>query len=108
MTEDLSGEMRERFGDQESDEYIALAKAMRGYVHVWLEYVAAPIGSLRETQSALVITQMSNGLKANPGHAAAIVEGMTALILHMRAGGTYEEWFLSLGLSPVVGEDEKE
>jgi hypothetical protein len=42
--------------------------------------------------------QMLVRMRTSPEHAVAMVESLVALVLHMKMGGTYEEWFTSLGI----------
>jgi hypothetical protein len=78
---------------------------VRSVVHVWDQYVAAPVGSAEERGIARALSSMTEDMESHPKHTAALVEAFCAIILHMRAGGTYEEWFETIGLSHVPGVD---
>lgn len=105
MDETILDAMKDKFGEDETAEYIRLAKAVRSVVGTWEAYVAAPIDSAEERTIALAMEGMMQDVKSHPEHTASLVEALVAIILHLRAGGTYEEWFETLGISHVPGAD---
>lgn len=105
MSDSLVGEMEDQFGREETADYIRLAKAVRSLVHTWEKFVAAPVGSVEERAASRAIEHMTDNMKTHPEHTAALVEALCAIILHLRAGAPYEDWFESLGISPVPGVD---
>jgi uncharacterized protein YcbX len=88
----------EKFGEEETEEYVRLAKATRALIFIWEEYANAPEGSPVERLMADHFEQMLVRMRTSPEHAVAMVESLVALVLHMKMGGTYEEWFTSLGI----------
>ena len=105
MADSIIGDMAEKFGEDETAEYLRLAKAVRSVVHVWDQYVSAPVDSAEERAIARALSSMTNDMESHPKHTAALVEALCAIILHMRAGAPYEEWFTSLGIAPIPGAD---
>lgn len=100
MEDNTLEEMRERFGDEQTEEYLRLAKAVRSLVWVWEQYADAERGSAVEVITGKQMEDMIEDVRSHPKHAAALVEAMVAIIVHMRRGGTYEAWYESLGLTP--------
>lgn len=98
-------DMTAKFGDEETEQYIRLAKATRALVTVWAAFIQAPNGSSAEAAISMEFDRMIDGVKQRPEHAASIIESLLALVQHMRMGGTYEEWFESLGISPFPIKD---
>jgi hypothetical protein len=99
-------EMKAKFGEEETADYIMLAKATRSLVHLWEVYAQSPVNSPTEKASAAALNRMMKGLEARPAHATGMIESLLALIAHLRHGGSYEQWFLSLNLSPTPGGDD--
>lgn len=104
--EEVLADMREKFGEEESAHYIKLAKAMRSITFLWRTYVRTPDGSYAEAMIGATLERMLDQIKTHPDHAAGLIEGLIALVEHLRMGGTYEDWFLSIGISPVPEKGE--
>jgi len=107
MTDDdsrLIDAARAKFGDEETDEYLRLMKAMRGLIRLWREYIRLPEGSPQEEMVGLAMNDMIARSLRRPDKAMALFQAMLAIIEHMREGGTYEEWYEDAGLSPEPGE----
>lgn len=106
MTDDeVVANMERRFGGSDTEQYIRLAKATRSLVRVWTEYATTPDGSLAEKFAEVSLERMMKGLEERPQHAVGMIESLLALVCHMRLGGTYEEWFQSIGIDPEPGGD---
>lgn len=103
--EDILAEMERRFGGDNSEQYVRLAKATRSLVLLWAAYAETPDGSPIERLMEGRLEQMLGGLKTRPEHAIGMIESLLAVIHHMRSGGTYEGWFESIGISPTPGGD---
>ena len=103
---DIIREARERFGSERTDDYLRTAKAMRALIHIWHEYINAPSDTPIEAVLDRVVEKMMDDLAGRPEHTKSMVEALVVLIEYMRRGGTYEDWFESLGLSPGVGGDD--
>lgn len=101
MEDDTLQGMKDLFGEEQTAEYIMLAKAVRSMVWVWTQYAEAERNSFVEHVVGAQFEKMIDDLKTHPNHAAAMVEAMVAVIVHMRNGGTYEHWMESLGLDPA-------
>ena len=99
--ENLTDEVREKFGDRQAENYMTLLKATRSLVAIWSMYIQAPTNSVQESVISHELERMTDELEKHPEHAAAMVESLLAIIMHMRMGGTYEQWFESFGISPV-------
>lgn len=105
MTDSIIGDMEKKFGEDETAEYIRLAKAVRSLMGTWEAYVAADVGSTEERAIAMAMEAMMGDAKSHPDHTVALLEALVAIILHMRMGGTYEGWFESIGISHIPGAD---
>lgn len=96
-------DMAEKFGEEDTEQYLKLARALRSLNWIWEQYVLQESGSHSEEVARSALEEMLTGLHDKPDHLDGIVEGMLALVYHMRIGGSYEEWFLSLGIAPAPG-----
>lgn len=107
MTDDeILAAMEDRFGGRDMEMYRVLAKATRSLIRLWAEYANTPDGSLAEAVMENHLNQMMEGLKTRPDHAVGMIESLLAIIHHLRSGGTYEEWFQSIGISAEPGGDD--
>lgn len=97
-------EMRERFGDEETDKYIRLAKALRALMATWEGFTFAPEGSVMEDLFRDQFEGMMQDIADHPDHAGPLIEGLVALVLHLKHGGSYEEWFETLGIAAYPGQ----
>ena len=104
--EEVIAAMKAKFGSDDTDMYMVLAKATRALVHLWAEYARTPDGSLAEKIVEGHLNQMLDKMKEKPDHVVGLVESLLAIVHHMRMGGTYEDWFESLGISPIPGGDK--
>jgi len=107
MSERIVDQARAKFGDRQIEEYMALVKATRSLMAIWAMYVKAPTGSMQEHIIGIELTRMMSELEAHPDHAAAMIESLLAIIMHLRMGGTYEQWFESFGISSVPTKEEQ-
>lgn len=104
MTEPLTpGEetvaaMRERFGDEKSDEYLRLIKAMRALIHAWGAFCQADEDSFDEAVALMQVEKMQLDMRQNPEHHEAITEGLLAIIVAVLQGGSVEAWFGQVGV----------
>jgi hypothetical protein len=105
MARDITSDMRDKFGDEQTEEYMILAKATRSLVFMWRVYIETPTGSFQEVVTGQALSKMMDGLKDRPEHAVSMVESLLAIIEHMRRGGTFEDWFETLGVSPTPEDD---
>jgi hypothetical protein len=103
--EDLLADMRDKFGDTETRQYMRLAKAIRSLMHIWTAYAQAPEGSFAEAAIADSLDRMLKEVAKRPEHAIGLIEGLLAIVQHLRQGGTYEDWFESIGISAEPGRD---
>jgi hypothetical protein len=106
VSEEIISELAEKFGAQETEEYLRLMKAVRSLVHLWSMFLDADEGSVVEVVLADQIEKMMKQLEEHPDHASSIVEALIALIMHLRRGGEYDDWFKSAGIAPIPGGDE--
>lgn len=90
--------MNERFGDKATEEYVRLAKATRALIFMWESYLATPDGSFLDIVLGDKWSEVIAKLEQRPEHAAAMVESLAALIVHMKNGGDYAAWFNDLGI----------
>lgn len=98
--------MIERFGEEQTEEYIRLARATRGLIAMWETFLGTPDGSFLDIVLGDKWNEVITKLEERPAHAAAMVESLAALIVHMKNGGKYDSWFSDLGIdtteSPTV------
>jgi hypothetical protein len=106
VTESIMQQMREKFGDEQTDEYIRLGKAMRSLIALWDAFVKAPSDSNAEVVTQAVLDRMLSQLLDRREHSIGMIEGLLSLILHMREGGDYDEWFRAMGIAPYPGGKE--
>jgi hypothetical protein len=107
MTDDeVVAEMERRFGAGDTEQYMRLARATRSLVAIWAAYAQTPDGSVAEAFMEQRLNQMLDGMKTRPEHSVGMIESLLALVYHMRLGGTYEDWFQSIGISPEPGGDD--
>jgi hypothetical protein len=107
MEENTLDAMRAQFGKEETDEYLRLAKAIRSLMWVWEQYVDAAPRSLAESMAGERFKSMITDAKVSPEHAGALIEGLVALVMHLRRGGDYDVWFESLGIDSTPGPGEQ-
>ncbi len=105
--EEVLGAMRAKFGNKEADQYLRLAKALRALIHLWKRYVEAPEDSLAEAIIGQSLERMMDEVRGHPDHAAGLIEGLLALVQSMRMGGSFDDWFESIGLSPEPGRRDR-
>jgi hypothetical protein len=103
--DDVIAEMERRFGPGDTEQYLRLAKATRALVTMWEVYAATPDNSMIERIMEQRLDRMLDGFRTRPEHAIGMIESLVALIFHMKRGGTYEEWYESIGLSASPGGD---
>jgi hypothetical protein len=108
MTDDeVLASMEQKFGEENTDQYVRLAKATRSLVHLWGAYAAAPDGSLAERVIEAQLERMLSGMKTRPEHALGMIESLLALVHHMRNGGSYEQWFAAIGIAAEPGGEDR-
>lgn len=105
--DDMMSRMRERFGDATTDSYVKLTTATRGLLWAWDQFVRAPVGSAEERLLNDAMAHMMQGLRDHPDKATEMIESLLTIIQHLRWGGTVEDWFEGMGVSPTPGEKEK-
>lgn len=91
-------EMKSRYGDEETETYIRLTKAIGSLVAEFGRYQEAEDGSNEELLSKMKLDLSMEALMRQPEHARFLIEGLIAMVASMRQGGKYETWFTELGL----------
>lgn len=97
---DALQELKERYGEESAEGYVRLMKAIDSLIFMFNEFQKAEIDS---PQEAMLRNQLDRAMEATrnrPEHAVGLIEGMVAIIVSMRAGAPYEQWFTELGIEP--------
>ena len=95
---DMLAQMRAHFGEEETEEYLTLMKAVRYYIHSWGYFTQTEDGSAEETAARAELERMAQDIVAHPQHAVGLIEALAAITVHMIQGGSIEEWFKESGL----------
>jgi len=100
--EDLTDAIDEQFGEGSAANYTRLAKAMRALVTMGHLYYRSQAGSELESQACAKFDLMIADMLAQPEKATAMIEALVAIIVHQKEGGTWKEWYETLGLEPEI------
>ncbi len=99
MTDDnVEEELRERFGDQSTENYIKLQHAVHSLVQIGRQYFYGDEGTPENEAAKNRFDTMVKLTVAFPDKAEALIEALVVIILSMRQGDPYEEWFARVGI----------
>lgn len=98
--EDINGirGIRNEFGAENEAvlAYERMLRATRAYLMVSEVYYLSPVGSINERRAQESIDKMNEDMLDHADKAVSLVGSLGALIMHMKHGGTYDQWFEGL------------
>lgn len=96
--EETLAAMRERFGASDSESYLKLQRAVCALINIGTRYLLSEEGTEEEAEAKDSWTRMSRMIASKPLAAQEMMEALVAVVVHIRTGGTAEDWFKEVGI----------
>lgn len=91
-------EMKEKFGEEETENYLVLTRALRALIYAFGSYQQAEDNSFEETLARAQVEKMLEDCRMNPDKGVDLLEAAVALIVGTIGGISAEEWFGRVGI----------
>lgn len=105
-SKDILDDLNENFGEEAGDAYVRLQKATASYISMFSHFIAAEEGAEEFDELHRQLIRTRETLLAHPERAIEMVESLLAIVVHVGAGGTVEEWFSQVGIEMTVTKVE--
>jgi hypothetical protein len=106
--ENILPEMADRFGQEDTNEYLVTMKAVRYLLYAWGAFIYSATGTPEEFAFRQQIMKMSDDMRNQPDKAVALVEALAAITISLVGGGTIEEWFESVGIEWMPDKEKED
>jgi hypothetical protein len=90
----------DKFGKEQTDDYVILQRAMLSYVRFGEAYYRIPAGHPTEQVVLHLFNDMTRRIANDPEKAVEMLQALVALLTHMKTADpeAFTEWFARVGL----------